>query len=87
MSFGHEHDQGQAESDPQQGNDSATSITIQIAQGEGGREANAGLLIVEARGDYAGMQIVGRFGDERMVLRASAAFEEVRSWRNIRPSL
>lgn len=34
-----------------------------------------------------GMQIVGRFGDERMVLRASAAFEEVRSWRNIRPSL
>jgi Asp-tRNA(Asn)/Glu-tRNA(Gln) amidotransferase A subunit family amidase len=34
-----------------------------------------------------GMQIVGRFGDERMVLRASAAFEGARSWRNIRPSL
>jgi Asp-tRNA(Asn)/Glu-tRNA(Gln) amidotransferase A subunit family amidase len=34
-----------------------------------------------------GMQIVGRFGDERMVLRASAAFEEARSWRNVRPSL
>ena len=34
-----------------------------------------------------GMQIVRRFGDERMVLRASAAFEGARSWRNIRLSL
>ena len=34
-----------------------------------------------------GMQIAGRFGDEGMVLRASAAFEQARSWRNTRPSL
>lgn len=34
-----------------------------------------------------GMQIVGRSGDERAVLRASAAFEEARPWRNVRPPL
>jgi Asp-tRNA(Asn)/Glu-tRNA(Gln) amidotransferase A subunit family amidase len=33
-----------------------------------------------------GMQIAGRLGDERVVLRASAAFEEARPWRNVRPS-
>ena len=34
-----------------------------------------------------GMQIVGRFGDERTVLRAAAAFEEAKPWRDTRPSL
>jgi Asp-tRNA(Asn)/Glu-tRNA(Gln) amidotransferase A subunit family amidase len=34
-----------------------------------------------------GMQIVGRFGDESTVLKASAAFEQAQPWRNLRPSL
>jgi Asp-tRNA(Asn)/Glu-tRNA(Gln) amidotransferase A subunit family amidase len=34
-----------------------------------------------------GMQIVGRFDDEGSVLRAAAAFEEARPWRNKRPPL
>ena len=34
-----------------------------------------------------GMQIAGRFGDERTVLRAAAAFEEARPWRSVRPAL
>lgn len=34
-----------------------------------------------------GMQLAGRFGDERSVLRAAAAFEESRPWRAVRPSL
>ena len=34
----------------------------------------------------AGMQIAGRFGDERSVLRAAAAFEDAQPWRHTRPS-
>ena len=34
-----------------------------------------------------GMQIVGRRGDESLVFRASAAFEEARPWAGKRPPL